>query len=42
MSNPKFDPKELEIVGETFGLHGKVDLFNFPVKAKDAFIGMCK
>ena len=38
MAVPAFDPKELEVTGQTHTLHGSVPMYNYPVTMGEAFI----
>ncbi len=38
MAVPAFDPKELEVTGQTHTIHGPAPLYNYPVTMGEAFI----
>ena len=38
MNIPAFNEKELEVVGQSFGMFGAVPVFNFPVDVADAYV----
>ena len=42
MTIPAFDPKELNVVGQTFSMYGPVPLYDFPVTQKEAYMSLMK